>query len=583
MRGFVIFDWRRRNMPRGMRRLGWRSWELNIPIDETDSAERPRVFVREVIGSKEAAESELRRLQAELEDSKSNRKSHSTYRAFSLEDFRDWNWPKVQAFLTSSGGCFGVAGPRGIGKTWLLQRACEWANDHGGVGVYFPAPSAYDASSFIMAITDAFCVTLERNLQPTRTSRGLIRLLQNRLFYIPAIILIASAILYSMYALASHSFAISSRRLGHYYNLRFLSNLIHVLVVLLIAVVIYFIIKSLAFHRLQGRSVELRLKAAASEARQRLRYALNATESYEFGLSAGKGIIGSAKEAKQRSFTERPITLASLVYDFRDIAALTAKLLNRPIVVAVDELDKISSLDEMRSLLRDVKGIFDIPGTAFLVSISDEALRCVRAGSITGRDEFSSSFYAVAQVDPLDGTQASSLIEDRTGSGCPKCALGLTVLTCGNPRELIRLAGALSPHILQADDLPSAMRESLRGEARELLERVIGSSLLVDVKLVVAEFIQDNWLVTTQDSRLLTYTASSDKWISISYDDPENSILCEFWNRLLVRTWVAAALADVEEFGELATLSPAAMECVRLTSLSALWGRANGRATSLFS
>jgi hypothetical protein len=147
------------------------------------------------------------------------------------------------------------------------------------------------------------------------------------------------------------------------------------------------------------------------------------------------------------------------------------------------------------------------------------------------------------------------------------------VLTYGNPRELIRLAGALSPGILQNDDLPSAMRESLSGEAKELLERVIGSNLLGDVKLHVAKCIQDNWLAA-KNYDLLTYAASNDKWIPISDDDdPEDRILCEYWNRLLLRTWIAAALADVKEFDELTALSPTAMECVRLTSLSADWGR----------
>jgi hypothetical protein len=549
-----------------VRQLGWRSWELSIPIKETDSSHRPRLLVREFIGSRQAAEDELYRLQIELEGFEDNNRTHGAYRSFSLENFKDWNWSRVESFLASNGGCYGVAGPRGIGKTWLLQRACEWANDHAGVGVYFPAPSAYDASSFIVAITDAFCATLERNLQPNRASRSLNRVLRDRSFYIPTIIIVA-AIFY---------LSVSSGRSCN--NL----NLFSIIIFPLIVASAYFVIRSFVFQFLQGRSVELRLKAAASEARQRLRYALNTTESHEFGLSAGKGIIGSAREARQRSFVERPITLASLVYDFRDITALTARLLNRPVIVAVDELDKISSLDEMRSLLRDVKGIFDIPGATFLVSISDEALRCVRAGPIIGRDEFSSSFYAVAQVDPLDYEQTTALIEDRTHRRCPRCALGLRVLTYGNPRELIRLAGAMSPGILENDDLPSAMQESLRGEASELLERVIESDLSSHDKLYVAKHIQRNWLAG-ESSRPLTYAASDDMWITTPYDDPEQRILCESWNRLLVRTWVAAALVELEDNNNSTELSSIAMECIRFTSMSADWGREYGKANSLLS
>ena len=49
----------------------------------------------------------------------------------------------------------------------------------------------------------------------------------------------------------------------------------------------------------------------------------------------------------------------------------------------------------MRSLLRDIKGVFYIPD-GFLDSILYEALASVHPGLFTERDEFSSSFDAVA-------------------------------------------------------------------------------------------------------------------------------------------------------------------------------------------
>jgi hypothetical protein len=312
-----------------------------------------------------------------------------------------------------------------------------------------------------------------------------------------------------------------------------------------------------------------------------LRYALQAKESREFGITGGKGIVGSLKEAREKSFVERPITLASLVYDFRDIAALTARLLGRPVVVTVDELDKIDSLDEMRSLLRDIKGVFDIPGVSFLVSISDEALRSVHSGAFAGRDEFSSSFYGVAVVAPLNAQQARVLIDDRTGKDSPKCATGLMALTCGNPREIVRLAGGIKAETLERDDLRSAMRQALRIDAMELMERIIGSALRDDIKSSVAGRIQDGWLEVS-NSQLPTYSDSGSLWISDPYDDPENHELCEFWNRFLVRTWVAAALGDVTDNDRLEKLSPIAIECVRYASWSADWARSVGEASLLF-
>lgn len=561
--------WHHIDMQSDLRRLGWSSWELRIPIKEPGSSERPRMLVREYVGSKKEARDELDRLQRGLETLKVNGKPASTYRAYSLDFFEDWNWSKVHTFLTGNGGCFGVAGPRGIGKTWLLRRASEWAGDQGGIGIYFPAPSAYDPSSFIVAITDAFGAALERNLRPTWGSRTLDFLLRKPSFYLPVFLLIFG---FGFYFLGDPV---------HRLRVIVLSYILAVLIAFFATYVAYRYILFVLHQILLGRSVELRLKDAGSAARQRLRYALQAKESREFGITAGKGIMGSLKEAQEKSFVERPITLASLVYDFRDIAALTARLLGRPVVVAVDELDKIDSLDEMRSLLRDIKGVFDIPGVSFLVSISDEALRSVHAGAFVGRDEFSSSFYGVAVVAPLNAQQAKILIHDRTGKDSPKCATGLMALTCGNPREIVRLTGGIEAGTLERDDLRSAMRQALRIDAMEIMERIIRSALQDDVKSRVAGRIQHGWLEIS-DSQLPTYSDSDSLWISDPYDDPENHELCEFWNRFLVRTWVAAALGNVTDNNRLEKLSPTAIECVRYASWSADWARSVGETNLLF-
>jgi KAP family P-loop domain len=561
--------------------IGWHSWELRIPIKEAGFSETPRVLTRQVIGNKVAAADELHRIHSEMAQYDKSRERRGAYRAFSINSFQNWNWNKVSRFLVSNGGCFGVAGPRGAGKTWLLHRSCEWANDTGGVGVYFPAPSAYDPTSFIVAITDAFCSTLERNLRPTGGMRELYSTLRRRLLrYCLPLILLGIA-LYLYHAGASH------RPFDTLFTIRYFGRDLAFILFAIAALVAYYAILSTLISRRNARNVELRLRSTASEKRQGLRYALNRTENNEFGLNAGKGgITGSAKKARGRSYIERPITLASLVYDFRDIAQLASRLLNRPVVVAVDELDKISSLEEMRSLLRDVKGVFDIPGVSFLVSISDEALRCVQAGPITGRDEFSSAFYDIAIVEPLSAEEAELFVKDRTdGLTSPACATALLVLTCGNPREIVRLVGQISRNIFERDDARSAMRAVLHVEANELMERVISSDLPDNVKEQMANNVQRNWL---ESSKLPRYSVSESLWISNHGDNPKWRDLCEFWNRLLVRTWVAAELADVIKSDELKEDNPqdsvvsTGIDCVRFASYSAAWAREVAEAHSLF-
>jgi hypothetical protein len=54
------------------------------------------------------------------------------------------------------GGNYGLCGPRGAGKSWLMQAAKDEAEKAGGVGLWFPSPSEYDALSFLASISDVF-------------------------------------------------------------------------------------------------------------------------------------------------------------------------------------------------------------------------------------------------------------------------------------------------------------------------------------------------------------------------------------------------------------------------------------------
>ena len=87
---------------------------------------------------------------------------------------------------------------------------------------------------------------------------------------------------------------------------------------------------------------------------------------------------------------ERPATLSSLVTDFRALAEEAGKVAGR-VVIGIDELDKMNDPEKVRALLRDIKGVFEVPRVHFFVSVSDEAARSLNLGALTGRDEFNSS------------------------------------------------------------------------------------------------------------------------------------------------------------------------------------------------
>ena len=85
-------------------------------------------------------------------------------------------------------------------------------------------------------------------------------------------------------------------------------------------------------------------------------------------------------------------------------------------------------------------------------------------------------------------------MHERTGKSSSKCATGLMALTCGNPREIVRLVGGIKAGTLQRDDLRSAMQQAIRIDAMELMEKITRSHLRDEDKTRAAQRIQHGWL-----------------------------------------------------------------------------------------
>jgi hypothetical protein len=77
-------------------------------------------------------------------DSSGDRKAAdpTPFMSFSEEAFYPTeSWARLAEILTRNGGAYGLHGPRGAGKTWLMRKAITWARSEGGMGLWFPCPS----------------------------------------------------------------------------------------------------------------------------------------------------------------------------------------------------------------------------------------------------------------------------------------------------------------------------------------------------------------------------------------------------------------------------------------------------------
>jgi hypothetical protein len=100
----------------------------------------------------------------------------TVFRAYERAEFLEWPaWKRLQKILRANGGSYGLSGPRGAGKTWLMLRAIEWIQEGEhrlpGIGLWYPSPSEYDSLAFLASLSDSLATTIERWYRRSRSVR----------------------------------------------------------------------------------------------------------------------------------------------------------------------------------------------------------------------------------------------------------------------------------------------------------------------------------------------------------------------------------------------------------------------------
>jgi hypothetical protein len=148
----------------------------------------------------------------------------------------------------------------------------------------------------------------------------------------------------------------------------------------------------------------------------------------------------SASTGGQRTWTERELSHADWVAEFRDYLERHRLRGGGPILIAIDELDKIADPAQVIKVINGLKDLFHIQGTHFVVSVSDDALRSFATRGIPARDAFDSSFDTVIEIPHLTAEDSCRLLQARV-----RLFPDATILFChawsgGVPRDLIRVA-----------------------------------------------------------------------------------------------------------------------------------------------
>src|SRR5215469_8235597 len=114
------------------------------------------------------------------------------------------SWYRLERILGAGvGGAYGLYGPDGSGKSWLMLRAIGRAESEAGTGLLFSCPAEYETISFLSALCDNLASAVEKRFIRHNIWALAARRLQSPLTTAVAALAAAAVVTYFISALGS--------------------------------------------------------------------------------------------------------------------------------------------------------------------------------------------------------------------------------------------------------------------------------------------------------------------------------------------------------------------------------------------
>jgi hypothetical protein len=352
-------------------------------------------------------------------------------------------------------GAIGIAGARGVGKTTVIDYYCPRWQDVP-ITVIVSAPVQYDPREFVLHLYAELCRTMigwfgEQRDVNHYWSRRCVR------YLVLAALGLLAALLYT-WAVVGPDVLSHPDRIPQHLAPPWLPLWPAGLLLIGSAGPLVIALRTAAYlavlhRRALGRpwrwlfsnqnTVDDDVVAIASQHLNRIRFLQTRTTGWSGKLttpmSGEFGVTGSTQRAEQ------PLTYPEVVHELREFLAwMVERTAGDPaVIVAVDELDKIDDPERAQQFINEIKGIFGVDRTQFLVSLSDDALASFERRGLPIRDAFDSAFDEIVRIEPLSLEDTCTLLKSRViGVSDLFCALA-HCMAGGLARDIIRTARSM--------------------------------------------------------------------------------------------------------------------------------------------
>lgn len=429
---------------------------------------------------------------------------------------------RVRGFLDGTpGGSIGLAGPRGTGKSTLLASFVEGrsrrSDDRRARAIQVSAPVEYDPREFILHVFATLCQSVLVPRSPTDAVPGEQSHRPDRLGRAAALAG-ATACVVAGAILLLPSFGVQDMDWPRWSGIALVAG----------GVVLAGFVTAdrwLAPRRsatspvrpLEG--IPAATAVLAAEFLELIRFQRTYTSGWSGSAKAGLAAFevgGGLSRSVARAATAW--SLPEIVFSFKDfVRTLTV---TEPVIIGVDELDKIASAERAHDFLNDIKSLFGVDQCYFLISISEDALSSFERRGLPLRDAFDSALDDVVPVRPLDFPTSRKLIRQRViGLSSPHAAL-VYCLGAGLPRDIIRWARALVQAGKSVGDRLEVLARVVVGEDLErkvfastvALSRQPTPSAVADLEFVggLVPVADPAWLLDCFSSRRVSATTVPD-------------------------------------------------------------------------